>query len=738
MLNLQSSPLSTFCSRACLLLACGATCLPACSSDGKGRPTEETAEINTGTLSLELTARGNSGALYRLRQATFQVEQLSNGGGGGVSPPPPIEPPPFPAPFPGPRPVPPEIIFDDVPVDMSDPGSAGSFSMGGGSSGGGSSSGGSPSTGGVGGSVPVAGAGGFGGGFFAFLFSENDPQSTTLETNLPTGQFLITLFDGWFLERVQGGEVTVVDARLVSPQTLDFFISANEETFVSYRFETNGEIIDFGNGRLIVDIEVDEVQGGGGADPRRGVMENDINALPFSLGEALSVALANAGSGLDGLSAYHGIIDSYATAADGRDPGAIHCDDELTDGQPSLNGFPLQCGRLEAQQFDNIDAWFPLAAVNRLDLAPADGANCGQQRLIFANNSFIGNGRMFVIMESQIPNPNPACGVSACAPIAAFWTALGEIQDPFERGLLLRDAFLNGSPALVEAGFPAFMNASQLGPEGGQIRTNNFNDFIWTLREFQFEDISAAPIPVPVAESPNGALWNDLSGLPQGDACRESFLRGAELGLLTDNLAAMSFPVDQACKDAESRNDGSQDYASQTLSGSGSFTEELANIGAPFGIAADELANRARFAGSCMGCHIEAGGSSLGNGLVAPFQFDFVHVNEFFLEPCGNGGTCFGISEVLRNDFLPHRQRVTQSLLEGPSCGGETPPEVDPPSTPPPPPMTPPGGVRPPAGGPTPPSGGVDGMTQPGTPAEPPSEEVRYTIGGQLVDEHAH
>ncbi len=732
MSKLKSSPLSIFCSRACLLLACGATCLPACSSDGKGRPSAEEASLaETGSLSLELTARGNSGALYRLRQATFQVEQLSDG--GGVSPPP-IEPPPFPVPFPGPRPVPPDVILDDMPVGTGgSSGSAGSSNIGGGTS-----SGGSPSTGGFaggfGGSVPVAGAGG-GGGFFAFLFSEDDPQSTTLETNLPTGQFIITLFDGWFLERVQGGEVTVVDARLVSPQTLDFFISANDETFVNYRFETNGEIVDFGQGRLIVDIEVDEVQGGGGADPRRGVMENDINALPFSLGEALSVALANAGSSLEGIEAYHGIIDSYATAADGRDPGAIHCDDELTNGGPTLNGFPLQCGRLEAQQFDNIDAWFPLAAVNRLDLAPADGANCGQQRLIFANNSFIGNGRMFVIVESQIPNPDPACGVSACAPIAAFWTALGEIQDPFERGLRLRDAFLNGSPELLEAGFPPFMNASHLGPQGGQIRTNNFNDSPWTLREFQFADVAAPPIPVPVAESPNGALWNDLSGLPQGDACRESFLRGAELGLLTDNLAAMSFPVDEACKDAESRNDFSQDYAGQLLSGSGSFLDQLANIGAPFGIGADELANRARFAGSCMGCHIEAGGSSLGNGIFAPFQFDFVHVNEFQLEPCGNGGTCFGISEALRNSFLPHRQRVTQSLLDGPACVGELPPEVDPPV---PPVMTPPG-TRPPSGNPSAPPGGGEGTPQPGMPgAEPPSDEVRYTIGGQLVDDHAH
>lgn len=74
---------------------------------------------------------------------------------------------------------------------------------------------------------------------------------------------------------------------------------------------------------------------------------------------------------------------------------------------------------------------------------------------------------------------------------------------------------------------------------------------------------------------------------------------------------------------------------------------------------------------------MEAGGSSLGNGITAPFQGDFVQVNELLLEECG-GGFCFGISEALRNVFLPHRARVTQGLLEGPRCGE---PPLEPPQT---------------------------------------------------------
>jgi hypothetical protein len=507
----------------------------------------------------------------------------------------------------------------------------------------------------------------------------------------------------------------------VSSPSQQFFISPNEETFVFYRFETDTDgVIDFGDGRLIVDIEVDEVRGGGGVDdPRPGVMENNIAALaPFTLEEALGAALRNAGSDQTALEAYHAIVDSYTTASAGRDPEAAHCDDASTDGAPSLNGFPLTCPRREAGQFDNLDGWFPTAVSNRLDLAPVDGANCGQQRIVFANNR---QGRMFMIVEAEIPNPEPACGVSACRPLAEFWDNLSRMEDPVERGDRLRQAFVTGGVPGLE-GFGPFLNARQLGPEGGQIRTNNFDDFVWTLREFHFqEDLSAPPLPVGVSESPNGGLWNDLSTLPQGEACRESFLAAAD-GLFVDNPSAMSFPIDEACKDAESRNDFSEDYVGNALAGSGEFLARLDERGAPFGLSGIDLASRARFAGSCIGCHMEAGGSSLGNGVVAPFQGDFVHVNEFFTEPC-SGGDCFGVSEALRTVFLPHRRQVVTNLVNSPSCGAGTPLPGD-------------GGV-----GPIEPPVLVDPPTSAGprrAPSTSAAPALRFTLGGQRAAEHAH
>src|SRR5690606_9243735 len=98
----------------------------------------------------------------------------------------------------------------------------------------------------------------------------------------------------------------------------------------------------------------------------------------------------------------------------------------------------------------------------------------------------------------------------------------------------------------------------------------------------------------------------------------------------------------------------------------------------------------------------------------------FVHVSEFGLEPCGNGGGCFGISEALRSEFLPARARITRQLASSPGCG-----VIDPP-------------IDPIPGEP----GAVDGGV--GTPGSlpaatvAPGSGVRFTLGGAVADGHAH
>ena len=86
----------------------------------------------------------------------------------------------------------------------------------------------------------------------------------------------------------------------------------------------------------------------------------------------------------------------------------------------------------------------PIAVVNRLDLAAADGAHCGEMRLIYARGTRSGPGAFLIIFEGQYPNPQPANGINGCKPVADLWAAqaantdadaLGELEDLFYAGV---------------------------------------------------------------------------------------------------------------------------------------------------------------------------------------------------------------------------------------------------------------------------------------------------------------
>ncbi len=567
-----------------------------------------------------------------------------------------------------------------------------------------------------------------------FLTSENGmPEDTELRALLSTGDYTVTLLPGWFLERVRtgpggfggaspggfggssatagkasgfreepaeggfanaggesagpvggtgtgggsgGGGSEIVEAQLLSTAVQFFSIFSQSDSFVHYQFRVGGEVIDFGKGTLHIGIGVEEESAActvpeGALRSERMLLETNVDAVSnVSLFGVLEALATNGGRNDDPVALYQQVWDSFASADQARVPGAVHCGDETTDGVSTLNGYPIDCNRSELFQVDNLGAFFATAFVNRIDLAPANGAHCGQQRMIFANNAL---NRAFMIVEAQIPNPAPELGIEGCRPLAQFWLEQNTISDSFERGQRLAQAFLFGEPTLEQFGFGPFYTAENVTVGSGQIRTNTFDQDPWTLREFKLAldgDLLRA-IPFPVAESPHGALWNENAPLPAGEACRESFLSAALDGLLTDELSQMSFVVDGACKDAESRNDFSQDYAGQLSDG---FRAQLEEKLLGTGLSAVDIANRARFAGSCIGCHQEASGSFLGNGVFAPFSVDFPQVTEF-PQACTGGeqGSCFPPSPALASTFLPERMLVMSGLLGVPNipnpCG---------------------------------------------------------------------
>ena len=101
---------------------------------------------------------------------------------------------------------------------------------------------------------------------------------------------------------------------------------------------------------------------------------------------------------------------------------APHCDDFITDGRPSFNGFPRRCpspeGRLATTEPFAAHDYIPIGVTNRFDLAPADGSNCGQYRIVFAKTTVSPGDKLHIIFEGVLPNPNPAAGIARCRPVA--------------------------------------------------------------------------------------------------------------------------------------------------------------------------------------------------------------------------------------------------------------------------------------------------------------------------------
>lgn len=88
------------------------------------------------------------------------------------------------------------------------------------------------------------------------LDSETNPDATVLTATLATGGYSITLHDGWYLERLDGASFVQVQATLLSPSIQPFTIVASQTTTVTYRFSTDGTIVEIGNGTLDVVIDV--------------------------------------------------------------------------------------------------------------------------------------------------------------------------------------------------------------------------------------------------------------------------------------------------------------------------------------------------------------------------------------------------------------------------------------------------------------------------------------------------
>ena len=418
-------------------------------------------------------------------------------------------------------------------------------------------------------------------------------------------------------------------------------------------------------------------------DPMRSLAVTDLDILkPFTFERVMDQLVTT--SGVPGANIHDLFWQWWDTQNTGPSLGmGPHCDDEITAGQPSLNGYPWECPRGEGYQI-GVDPYnppsdplyIPIGLFNRFDLAPADGSHCGEYRIVFAMNpnSRDARGRNFIIFEAVLPNIHPDQGIQGCLPIAQMWYDLTTINDPNDRRKILETFYFHGWD-----GFPPVVHAehygTHLGADGygcstGQIRTNQFVGGEWNLREFRLvKDCRCGKcflviVPTTAKDNPFGELFDPTSLHPAVSALQSTLL-GSVGSLGNGGVNDVRWTVSNKLNTGESVSlmGGPYDYLNFFVSGTPSnptFWNDIdTQIGAIFGpgfYTPEEIVTRAQTQ-SCAGCHHTTNSANIGQGLIWPDSRRFVHVEEF---PVGNN---YPISFALKAEFLPHRAKLLEHFI---------------------------------------------------------------------------
>jgi hypothetical protein len=399
-------------------------------------------------------------------------------------------------------------------------------------------------------------------------------------------------------------------------------------------------------------------------DPRRSLAVTDDAILAsFSFKAVMDQLVAQAG--VPGLTSLQLFQQWWSTAVTCPPP------------DPKISRFAYQCPRAEGQQNQQdpfasppTDASYtPIGLFNRFDLAPADGADCGEYRIVFARNSGFTNSlqRNLVIFEAVLPNPNPSLGLEGCTPVAQLWADLSQVGDVNERAARLKSFYFTGLP-----GFEPVVHVNHYGALGkGQIRTNQFMQFDWLLREFTLQKTATSLqiAPATVKVNPFGALFATSSTQP----AFVNALVAAVPSLAVNDINTFSWSPDDAFNAAQSDEQSDEnDYVAAFVGGGGgglrtAIANKLTSIGST--LTPEDIVARAQ-ALSCAGCHELSNAASLGGGIVWPASLGFVQVSERTEQ--GPDGVRHLISSALTNVFLPHRAAVLNKFLPPPVCVPQT------------------------------------------------------------------
>ena len=420
-----------------------------------------------------------------------------------------------------------------------------------------------------------------------------------------------------------------------------------------------------------------------GLDTRRSLIVTDEAILahfPFS---KVMTRLANQSS--DPFDTKLKLFNQWWDTAN-RSPGignGAHCDDQRDNrGRSTLNEFPYDCNREEGTQayqdpFSNVhsdQAYIPIALVNRFDLAslPSQGgADCGEYRIVYARRSGINNlfNRNLVIFEGVLPNPFPnGVNLNGCFPVQEMWAGLTTIDDIQQRAEILKTFYFKGLD-----GFKPVVKAKHYGnatsKAKGQIRTNQFMQLNWMLREFVLHDDGNGLefVPVTVKANPYGELFSAFYSHPKKSGFNDDFasqvnsLKISDINRFNMNTLAEKYNTGQSIAPFVG---GVDEYDVKAILNLSLHSKIRSRLGWFSPVSSDQIIKRAK-ALSCAGCHQLSNNEYLGDGMVWPSSLTFTHTSERQKEASPDGGQRYVISQALRNVFLPFRKQVVEHYLDG-------------------------------------------------------------------------
>jgi hypothetical protein len=413
-----------------------------------------------------------------------------------------------------------------------------------------------------------------------------------------------------------------------------------------------------------------------------------LGAVDFSLkrtlGKIASDAAAAGATGATAAGLFRDLWDTQNPHASAATSTGAQCDDNGT----TLNGFPNACRTTDGTQAKaaNLDAematYQPVGIVNRLDLAAEGWKNCGEHRIVYGR---VGAGvqRSFIIFEAVLPNPRPGCE-SGCRAVADHWYQLSSVADPVERAKRLEQLFYTGLPGyepVVRLDHYAAKTSGGYSGGSGQIRTNQFLEFPWMLKEFKLaldcttSPCQVEPVPIPVKVNPDGNLWRETTaGLANEFQQNVVLPQVASLGV--NDINKFSYQVALQFDAARSQSSGPglglqdlyfEDYTA-VPGAPGGFRSALGTAAAATSpvLTDRQIVNRAT-ALSCAGCHMPSSfnltlPNSIGPGMSWPDSAAFVHVKAEAV------AGVHALSPALTTTFLPARARNLASMLSDNVC----------------------------------------------------------------------